>query len=220
MSHALSPASIALPRFAALEVVGSSEARPAHPVEEECLPEGAVDSRLTTFRMGRAAVRRAFDRLGLEWRPVLSAEDRRPVWPEGVAGSIAHTESTAVALVAPNDRTDGVGVDIETPRRAPEIDPFVLASGEIQWVDDLDDSDREAQVLRIFSAKECIYKAFYPRVRSFFGFDAATLTPASGGFEARLTAGLDPDYPPDRRFLVRSTELGGDVLSWLVLPKT
>ncbi len=60
---------------------------------------------------------------------------------------------------------------------------------------------RVVAVVELFSAKESIYKAFFPRVGEYFGFGAARVSPKkSGGYEGRLVTGLDREYPVERSF--------------------
>jgi enterobactin synthetase component D len=170
--------------------------------------------------MGRKAAHLALDELGADsTRPVLVGTYRDPVWPHGIVGSITHTSDLAAALVAWADRTDGVGIDAEHIRHAPELEAHVPIVEERRWLDETEPSVRARELIALFSAKEAVFKAFYPRVGRFFGFDAASLRPARGGFRARLIdESLDVEYPPTRIFRVGSTWFGDTVLSWLLLP--
>ncbi len=147
-------------------------------------------------------------------------EKREPIWPDGVVGSIAHAAGRGVALVAPSERSDGVGIDLEARRPAPEFADLVPRAEERSWLDDLDDGEQRDALLALFSSNESIYKAFFPRVGTFFGFDAASLVPTQNGFTAQLVADLDPDYPPHRTFDVWCGWQGDLVLTRLILPKT
>jgi 4'-phosphopantetheinyl transferase EntD len=44
------------------------------------------------------------DALGLPERPIPMGRDRAPVWPEGVVGSISHSDAFCLAAVARSDR--------------------------------------------------------------------------------------------------------------------
>ena len=94
-----------------------------------------------------------------------------------------------------------------------------LASG-LEGKGRLAEPDREAEIVKLFSAKESVYKAFFPRVRSFFGFEQASLRPTELGFVARLMDGVDPDYPAERSFEITCDRFGDLVLTSVVLPKT
>ena len=211
-----------LPPFAALGVVGIDE-QPENPWwgdELAVLHPAAVAKRRETFRMGRSAAHRALQTLEADTQPILAGPLRDPRWPDGIVGSISHTDDVGMAIVAPADETDGVGIDIERRRDAPELVGQVLRPEELAWIDDRPADQRSDLVMAVFSAKETIFKAFFPRVRAFFGFEAASLEPLDGGFLARLVIDLDSDYPHDRSFPVRSRWGPEHVVSWLVLPKT
>ena len=188
-------------------------------IELATLHERAVPSRVLGFRLGRLAAHRALRQLGRDDGPILSGTAREPLWPPGIAGSISHSGTNAVALVAPSDHTDGVGIDIEERRPAPELAEQVPRSEEWDWIQDSPPERHDELVLALFSAKESIFKAFYPRVERFFGFEAASLVPAPGGFRARLVSDLDSKYPASRPFNVGCRWRGDFVLSWLILPR-
>ena len=112
-----------LPSFAALGVVGVDE-QPENPwwgEELAVLHPSSVAKRRETFRMGRSAAHRALQVLDADTQPILAGPLRDPRWPDGIVGSISHTDDVGLALVAPADETDGVGIDIERRRDAPEL---------------------------------------------------------------------------------------------------
>ena len=210
-----------LPSFAAFAVSYSSEPPPAlEPGEQEVLSDRAVPTRRESFARGRAAAHSALRAIGLDHGPILSGPGREPVWPRGARGAVSHAAGVGVALVAPMAFTDGVGVDIEEQHRVPDLWEHVPRPEERRWLDDLDETDREAAILGMFSAKESVFKAFFPRVRSFFGFEQASLTPTPSGFVGRLMHDLDDDYPRERTFEITCAWFGDLVLTSVVLPVT
>lgn len=90
-----------------------------------------------------------------------------------VAGSLSHTYGHAIALVSPQEADLIPGVDIETfssltIRQTANLfssldEQALLADSGI---------DYEIALLVTFSAKESLFKALYPEVRYFFGFEA------------------------------------------------
>lgn len=123
---------------------------------ESRLVAGAGSARLAAFSSGRHAARVALRALGVPDQPV-TRRDRVPVWPEGVVGSISHSRSLAVALVARRRRYQGVGVDLETRGRVtPRIAQRVLTTSERANLPDV------AWRTALFSAKESVYKAVNP----------------------------------------------------------
>jgi 4'-phosphopantetheinyl transferase EntD len=210
-----------LPSFASFAVSDPSEPVPGvEPGEEDLITDGMVPVRREAFARGRAAAHAALCEIDLDHGPILSGSNREPVWPDGATGAISHTAGFGVALVAPTAKTDGVGVDLEELRHTPELWDHLPRPEEREWLDRLEAAEREAAIVGLFSAKESVFKAFFPRVGSFFGFDQASLTPTSHGFVARLMDGLDTDYPSKRTFEITCDWFGDLVLTSLVLPKT
>lgn len=210
-----------LPSFAAFAVSPPSEPVPVVESEEEDLFSASmVPARREAFSRGRAAAHAALRAIDLDHGPVLSGSGREPLWPDGATGAISHAAGFGVALVAPEAYTDGVGVDLEERRNVPELWDHVPRPEERGWLEGLDATEREAAMLALFSAKESVFKAFYPRVGAYFGFERASIAPTSSGFVGRLTDGLDRDYPSNRTFAITSAMHGDLVLTAVVLPKT
>jgi 4'-phosphopantetheinyl transferase EntD len=178
-----------------------------------------VAARRAAFVAGRTAAHAALAELDRDVPSILSGPMREPLWPDGIAGSVSHAGEVALAMAAPRRRVGGVGVDIEQARPAPELWDQVPLPQERLWLDDLaDPTERDRMLLALFSAKEAIYKAFYPRVGHYFGFEAAALEPTAGGFVATLVEAIDEGFPPGRPFRLGSTWFGDMVRTWLVLP--
>jgi 4'-phosphopantetheinyl transferase EntD len=178
-----------------------------------------VEARRAAFLAGRTAAHAALADLGRDVPSILAGPMREPLWPDGIVGSVSHAGDVAIAIAAPRERTCGVGIDIEVSRPAPELWDQVPLPGEARWLRAIPDpTERARMLLALFSAKEAIYKAFFPRVGSYFGFEGAVLTPTSTGFTASLAEPIDSGFPPGRTFVVDSAWFGDSVLSWLVLP--
>lgn len=174
----------------------------------------AVEKRRDEFLAGRAAARLAMQSMGRDARPVPMGEDRSPVWPDGLTGSISHTGFGAVCALARSVDVKAVGVDIEPDE--PIEDGLIRAiclPGEVPE----DDPDRGRLARRIFSAKEAAYKAQYPRSRTIFGFDGLNLTRESDkAFKARFTRDVLP-YKTGDFLTVRQWVQDGIVLSLCVI---
>ncbi|MCB9762916.1 MAG: 4'-phosphopantetheinyl transferase superfamily protein [Alphaproteobacteria bacterium] len=133
--------------------------------------------RQVSFVGGRLALHRAIRGLGRRAGPVLPGEGGQPQLPEGVAASISHKRTLAVALAA-RDTHGSVGVDLEDlgPARMGIADRVLVAS-ERALVDQLPAQRQWTAVLLRFSLKEAIYKALYPYVNRYVGFEEAEVTP-------------------------------------------
>lgn len=141
----------------------------------ESLQHAAV-KRQSEFLAGRIAAQQVLSRSGLAGRhpaAVLMGQDRCPVWPEQVLGSISHTTDKAIAVVALARRFDYLGVDIEqhlTVNSATEIASVIHTRSELDLLLQQGVPAHLATTL-IFSAKESLFKALYPFVGQYFGFE-------------------------------------------------
>lgn len=162
------------------------------PVPDEVLAElhpGEADHartlrayRQVSFVGGRLAMRHACQQLGLQPTAVLPDDRGRPTLPDGLAGSLTHKRTLAVAMVS-RSHGDTLGIDLEDygPPR-PGIAPRVLTAHELELVQGLQDEQRRwlATLLR-FSIKESVYKALDPWVRRYVGFHEAHVDPDTDG---------------------------------------
>ena len=159
--------------------------------EEERVLGRVSDGRRREFAAGRTCARRAMVALGLEPVPVLIGEQRQPIWPPGVVGSITHTAGYSAAAVAAASVLRGVGVDAERHAALPpDVEDVVCRTSELEW-------SRQAPrgvawTTLVFSAKESLFKAWYPLTGSWLDFDQAeveAVDPARATFTLRVDAG-------------------------------
>ncbi|MYS25239.1 4'-phosphopantetheinyl transferase EntD (siderophore biosynthesis) [Streptomyces sp. DvalAA-14] len=151
---------------------------PLYPQEAEAVAR-AVAKRRGEYAAGRACARAALAELGHPPGPILrEAERGAPVWPAGVVGSITHTDGYRAAAVARTEDVLTLGIDAEphgplpegvldvilaTPAERAALDGHTARRPGIHW-------DR-----LLFSAKETVYKAWYPFHRRMLGFTEAEL---------------------------------------------
>jgi 4'-phosphopantetheinyl transferase EntD len=138
--------------------------------EEAEFIAGATTERLTEFRTGRWCARRALAQLGYPELPILCASCREPVWPTGSVGSITHCDGYRAAVAARSSQFAGIGIDAEP--NAPLLDDvleMISTEREYQWVADADESPICRGRL-LFSAKESLFKAWYPATREWLDF--------------------------------------------------
>lgn len=129
----------------------------------------SVSKRRIEYATGRHFARCALTRLGHRAIAIPSGASRQPLWPTGIIGSISHSDSLAIALVAHEiGRFVSLGVDIE-PRSqlAAELTPMVLTEREFAHARHANDPFYPALV---FSAKEAVYKATHPVTWQMIGF--------------------------------------------------
>lgn len=155
--------------------------------EEESLMEGAVALRRAEFATARACAREALRNLGLPPGPILRGAKREPLWPTGIVGSITHCTGYRAAAVARANQVLTIGIDAE-PHAAIEarVTARVLDDEERAWIAGAPAGAHWDRL--IFSAKESVFKAWFPLTRRWLGFDEArvAIDPGTGVFEARL----------------------------------
>ena len=157
--------------------------------EEEAVIARSVDKRRREFATARACARRAMATLGLPPVPVLPGERGAPAWPPGVVGSMTHCDGYRAAAVALEEKVRTVGVDAEPNGPLPDgVLEAIALPAEIEWLERVGDSYGVCWDRLLFSAKESVYKAWFPLTRRWLDFEEAVVTPdpAEGTFAARL----------------------------------
>jgi 4'-phosphopantetheinyl transferase EntD len=150
--------------------------------EEEAALGNAVEKRRREFVTGRACARQALGQLGVEPVPIASGERGEPLWPAGIVGSITHCRGYRACAVARAGDVASVGIDAEANEPLP--------GGVLESVASARERERLADGLDtvLFSAKESIYKAWFPLTGRWLDFDEVdlSLAPEAGTFHARL----------------------------------
>ncbi|HEX6499463.1 MAG TPA: 4'-phosphopantetheinyl transferase superfamily protein [Micromonosporaceae bacterium] len=159
------------------------------PAEREVIAR-AVEKRRREFETVRHCARVALARLGVPAAPILPGERGAPQWPTGIVGSMTHCSGYRAAAVARAEHMITVGVDAEPDEPLPDgVLEMVTLPSERGWLAELSASHPVARWDRLlFSAKESVYKAWFPLARRWLGFEDAELTvdPDAGTFTAKL----------------------------------
>ncbi|MEV5317721.1 4'-phosphopantetheinyl transferase superfamily protein [Streptomyces sp. NPDC052687] len=171
--------------------------------EEQAAVRGAVETRRTEFRTVRHCARTALGDLGVPPAPILPGPRREPRWPDGIVGSMTHCAGYRAAAVARAADIASLGIDAEPHKALPDgMLPSVARPEEIARLTRLYARSPDVHWDRLtFSAKESVYKAWFPLARRWLGFHDASLTidPDRQAFEVVL---LDHQLPVDGRTLV------------------
>jgi 4'-phosphopantetheinyl transferase EntD len=115
------------------------------------------------FRAGRACARQALAQLGYHNWPLLPAPTREPQWPPGVVGSITHSGTYCAAAVASERVCAGLGIDVEAIDRIREDMAELICSSREPHRPDRPGTDARTTLALLFSAKESVFKAVFPR---------------------------------------------------------
>lgn len=131
-------------------------------------------SRLKEFTHGRYCARQALASLGKPAVAIEVGESRQPVWPQGIVGSITHSQDFAAAAAGTTEQLAGLGIDCEQQGRLDEkIQKRISLPSEIEAAGS---SGLAEYGSILFSAKESVYKCIWPTVRHFVGFKDVELT--------------------------------------------
>jgi 4'-phosphopantetheinyl transferase EntD len=157
--------------------------------EEAAFVQQAVLGRQQEFAAGRVCARFLLGEFGVLDFAVKMADDRQPLWPAGLIGSITHTSGFCAAVAAEKTRLAAVGLDCETAGRvSEELWKQICTPAEAGWLRSLPSAEQPLAATLIFSAKEAFYKCQYPLTREWLYFhdvrvDVPAWDPARGEFE-------------------------------------
>jgi 4'-phosphopantetheinyl transferase EntD len=191
--------------------------------EEEPLIAKSVAKRRNEFVTVRHCARVALGQLGFPPVPILKGDKGQPCWPDGVVGSLTHTQGYRGAVIGRSSAVRSVGIDAEPHGVLPDgvLNAVSLPAerheigalpGELHW-------DRI-----LFCAKEATYKAWFPLTERWLGFEDAHITfgvdpsGVTGTFVSRIL--IDPaarSGPPLTELAGRWSVDGGLALTAIVL---
>lgn len=157
----------------------------------------AVKIRQAEFLAGRFAAKNTLMRAGVrkENTPsIMIGKHRQPIWPQDFIGSITHNKFKAICVLGKKIDTKYIGIDIEN----------ILSDHDVSDISYQIHNNKELKILLtqgisstvatslLFSAKESIFKALYPSVGHYFGFECARLASVDLRLH-KLTFHLDDD---------------------------
>ncbi|MFD8720947.1 4'-phosphopantetheinyl transferase [Streptomyces sp. NPDC059629] len=161
-----------------VEMLGDEAIReaPLYP-EEEAIVVRAVPKRRREFAAVRACARSAMEKLGVPPHPVVSGERGAPRWPDGLIGSMTHCEGYCAAALARAADLASIGIDAEPQGPLPEgVGESVLLPSEQERLGRLAAERPEVHWDRLlFSAKESVYKAWFPLTGKWLDFMEADI---------------------------------------------
>lgn len=168
-------------------------AAPATSFAEEmsCIAR-AVPQRQREFLTARSCARTALARLGAAPVAIGAGSDRAPVWPLGVVGSITHCHGYRGAAVAWSKDIAALGIDAEPNEPLPpNVAGLILSRAEQAQLASPQAANINLDRL-IFSAKEAVFKAWWPLTSSELDFMdvGITIDAAHGTFSAALRASV------------------------------
>ena len=193
-------------------------------VEEREMMARAVEGRRQEFAIVRSLARACLRRLGLPPAPILAGAAGEPLWPCGIQGSMTHCAGYAAAAVGLSSSISTIGIDAEpdasladdvltlvaTPAERHRLAGAPASPGGPSW-------DR-----LLFSAKEAVYKAWFPLVGQWLDFQEVevSIDPTDGTFTADLLRpGLVVDGRPVSHIHGRWRQEQGFLLTAVVITR-
>lgn len=158
--------------------------------EEELAIINADDRRRKEFSTARVCAHDALRKLGMRPSAVLPGLRGEPQWPPGVVGSITHCAGYRGVVLGISSKVTTIGIDAETnepllpgvleavslPEERDSLKRLAARHARVHW-------DR-----LLFSAKESVYKAWFPLTKRWLDFEDVMINidPGNGNFSAWL----------------------------------
>lgn len=183
----------------------------------------SVAKRQAEFLAGRICARAALQQLqGAGVVPPIG-EDRAPVWPPHICGSITHSTGRAAAIVANKQHWRGLGMDLENlldSERAERLAGEILTPAELQRMAAGSPEQLGLCVTLTFSVKESLFKALYPIVQQRFYFEHAEVLEwtAQGHVRLRLLTDLSAEWRHGTELEAQFGVQEGQLLSLVSIP--
>ena len=182
----------------------------------------SVAKRQAEFLAGRLCARAALQQLDhLDFIPAIG-EDRAPVWPGEISGSITHSTGHAAAIVGHKAQWRGLGMDLENVlslERAERLAGEILTADEMQRMALIPREQIALLVTLTFSVKESLFKALYPIVHKRFYFEHAEVVEwaESGAVRLRLLTELSSEWCYGTELMGQFAVADGQLLSLVAI---
>ena len=190
--------------------------------EEEKIMAHAVESRRREYAAVRNCAHACLRRLGYVPAPILPGVGGAPTWPAGVQGSLTHCAGYAAAAVGSLARISAIGIDAEPDAPLPDgvLDLVATPTERDRLAGIQVETDNLNWDRLLFSAKEAVYKAWFPLVHEWLDHQEAEILfePQTGTFAALLSRdGLVVNGRPIRRVQGRWVRDRGILMTAVVL---
>lgn len=165
--------------------------------QEIPLVERAGVSRRREVTASRTLAHYAMKELGVPPQPILW-QNRAPLWPEGLWGSITHTSSHCAVVIARTNRVASLGIDLEMIGRVRHsLWKHVLNSSEREKLERADEAWQPLASTIHFSAKEAFFKLQFPLSGGkWVDFEEVTVVADPDGFFTLTCSASLPGIPP------------------------
>ncbi len=196
-----------------------------YPDEAAIVENSASPRRRELFAAGRIAARRAIEnvRPGQPAPAILRGDSNQPLFPAGVHASISHCDQLACAVATTHKSVLGIGIDMEQRNRplSPRVVERITSATEKECYRTLPD-DEHSLWIKIFCAKEAIFKAAFPYILRDFTFSDVDVLFSSESsarvhYSDRLEKRLKEKCPPRWKLDLDFREMRGKTIAIAVL---
>jgi 4'-phosphopantetheinyl transferase EntD len=190
--------------------------------EEEKVIAHAIEPRRREYATVRSCARACLGRLGYRPVPILPGLGGAPIWPAGVLGSMTHCTGYAAAAVGSLPQISAIGIDAEPDAPLPDgvLDLIATPAERERLTATRPESDGPNWDRLLFSAKEAVYKAWFPLVGDWLAHQEAEIRfhPQERTFTAQLSRdGLIIDRRQIHRLHGRWIRMRGILVTAVVL---
>lgn len=159
--------------------------------------QAAINKRKAEYLAGRLCAREALKKFNYYGYP-LSQEDKSPLWPITLCGSISHSQQIVAAIVSQRQDWQSLGLDIELlldNQRSTKLLSTITNANEQQLIGD----NLSLFTTLAFSIKESLFKALYPLTHKRFYFEHAEIINWSknGQITLKLLIDLSNEWKKD-----------------------
>ena len=142
---------------------------PVKPAEESAILS-SVDKRKREYRAGRHCASKVLSQLGVENFPLLNDQQRAPIWPTSIVGSLTHCDNFCCVVATNKPDIISLGIDAEPLAALPnETTALICHNSELLSLQTTGLTEGYWRKV-IFSAKEAFYKAYFPLCRQYLDF--------------------------------------------------
>lgn len=155
-----------------------------HELFNEELPviKTAAQLRRNTFSSGRSCARAVMLEAGLPISALPRCNDGSVQWPEGLLGSLSHTNDWAVAAVAVSAMCEAKSIGIDLERIKPLDDGVIKLIATPSEREELTSSSSPVwHSMALFSIKESLYKCLARDFGQFIDFQDVQINDLAGG---------------------------------------
>ncbi len=128
------------------------------------------------FATGRFCARKAMESLGIDPQALLIGNNREPLWPIGITGSISHSRKMCGAIAGKNRHFQSLGLDIEEVGRVQSsVWNSIFTDVEQIFLNQFESFEQQQYATLLFAMKEAFYKFQFPITRKYLGFKEVEL---------------------------------------------